>query len=105
MTPTQRSKKYLEAQGYRVAVVERWNSFARIRQDLYGIIDLLAMKDGEPLLAVQTTTTSNLVARMQKDPATVYQWQSTGNKFSFHGWAQRGPRGKRKTWTLDERTL
>ena len=54
MTPTQRSLKYLREQGYTVAIVERWNAFAKIRQDLFGFIDLLAIKPGETL-AVQTT--------------------------------------------------
>jgi hypothetical protein len=104
-SPTQRSKKYLEGLGYRVAIVERWNAFAKCRQDLFNIIDLLAMKDGEPLLAVQTTTTPHLVERMHKAPETVKTWESTGNRFVFHGWAERGARGKKKAWTLDERTL
>lgn len=105
MTPTQRSKKHLEALGYRVAIVERWNAFAKCRQDLFGVIDLLAMKQGSPLLAVQVTTTEHLPNRMHKDPETVRQWVSTGADMVFHGWAQRGPRGKRKVWTLDERRL
>ena len=33
MTPTQRSLKYLREQGYTVAITERWNPFARIRQE------------------------------------------------------------------------
>jgi len=105
MSPTQRSKKYLEGLGYRVAIVEKFNHFAKVRQDLYGIIDLLAMKAGEPLLAVQVTTTAHLTERMHKAPETVRDWESTGCRMRFHGWGQRGPRGKRKVWTLDERTL
>lgn len=104
-SPTQRSKKYLEGLGYRVAIVERWNAFAKCRQDLYGIIDLLAMKVGSPLLAVQVTTTAHLPERMRKDPATVSVWVSTGNQMVFHGWAERGAQGQKKVWTLDERTL
>lgn len=105
MSPTQRSKKHLESLGYEVAITEKWNAFAKIRQDLYGIIDILGMKDGEPLLAVQTTSTPNLVARMHKAPDKVKKWESTGNRFVFHGWGLKGPRGKKKQWTLDERTL
>jgi hypothetical protein len=47
MTPTQRSMAYLKKEGYRVAVVERWNPHARIRQDLFGVIDLLAIRLAE----------------------------------------------------------
>lgn len=100
MTPTARSKRYLEALGYRVAIVERWNPFAHIRQDLYQCIDLLAMKFGEPLLAVQVATTANVGKRIAKAGDTPGIWRSTGNLFEFHGWAKKGKRGKRKTWTL-----
>lgn len=105
ITPTQRSKKYLEGLGYRVAITEHWNAFAKCRIDLYNIIDLLAMKTGEPLLAVQVTTTAHLCERMAKAPETVKMWESTGNRLVFHGWAERGPKGQKKVWTLDERTL
>ena len=46
-SPTQLSLKKLREEGYIVAVVEHWNSFARIRQDLFGFIDLLALKGKE----------------------------------------------------------
>jgi hypothetical protein len=36
VTPTQRSLAYLRAEGWQVAIVERWNPHARIRQDLFG---------------------------------------------------------------------
>ena len=55
ISPLQRSKKLLEEQGYLVAIVERWNPWAKVRQDLFGIIDLLAIKYGKTL-AVQVTT-------------------------------------------------
>lgn len=89
--------------GYEVAIVEKWNHFAKIRQDLYGIADLLGMRVGEPLLAVQTTVTEKLPDRMRKNPEKVAKWLSTGNRFEFWGWSQRGARGKRKLWTLDKR--
>lgn len=56
-SPTQRSLAHLRSLGYRVAVVERWNPHARIRQDLFGVLDLLAVRDGE-ILGVQTTNAS-----------------------------------------------
>ena len=100
MSPTQRSKQYLEAQGYRVAIVEKWNQWAKVRQDLFGVADLLAMKPQAPLLAVQVTTTANLSTRIQKDPRTVQDWRSTGNRFEYHGWSKRGARGTRKLWQI-----
>ena len=86
-SPTERSLKKMRDDGYLVAVVERWNPHARIRQDLFGIIDLLGIKDGETL-AVQTTTLSNMKARILKiseSEATpiirLANW-----KIEVHGW-------------------
>ena len=64
-SPTQLSIKYLKDQGYTVAIVEHWNAFARIRQDLFGFIDIIALK-GNETLAVQTTTATNMSARVKK---------------------------------------
>jgi hypothetical protein len=37
MTPTARSLAHLKALGYEERVVEKWNPFAKIRQDLFGM--------------------------------------------------------------------
>ena len=42
-SPTQRSLKLLRDEGYTAQVVERWNPHARVRQDLFGVIDTAAM--------------------------------------------------------------
>ena len=65
MSPTQLSLKHLRSQGYLATVVEHFNAFAKVRQDLFGFADLLAIKDGMTL-AVQTTTASNMSARRTK---------------------------------------
>ena len=68
MTPTQRSLAYLRNEGYLVAIVEHWNPFARIRQDLFGFIDLLAIRRDETL-AVQVTA-SGVSSRVHKIEAS-----------------------------------
>lgn len=65
MSPTQRTLKALRDQGYRVAIVEKWNPHARIRQDLYGCIDVLAIGNSETR-AVQCTSLQNLNPRIEK---------------------------------------
>lgn len=65
MSPTQRSLKLLRERGYMVAITEKWNPHARIRQDLFGILDLVAIK-GDETLGVQTTTLGNVSARVDK---------------------------------------
>jgi hypothetical protein len=86
---TQRSKKYLEGQGYLVAVVEKWNPHARIRQDLFQIIDLLAIKEGETL-GVQTTSRSNMSSRARKiaEHENTPMVRKAGWAIHVHGWAK-----------------
>lgn len=86
-SPTQRSLMYLRAQGYRVAIVERWNPFARVRQDLFGVLDLLAVRDNE-ILGVQTTSGSNVAARLAKiaDAEAVPDLRRAGMRLEVHGW-------------------
>lgn len=101
MSPTARSLAHLRELGYRVQVVEKWNPFARIRQDLFGA-DILALKPGEPILAIQATSGPNVGSRIQKlqESGYAHLWQSAGATIEVWGWAKQGPRGCRKVWTL-----
>ncbi len=103
-SPTQRSKAKLQKDGYLVAITERWNSFTRIRQDLFGFIDLIALR-GNETLAVQTTSGANVSARIDKikslQAARVWL-ESPNRKIVVHGWRKVGARGKRKLWDCRE---
>jgi len=60
-SPTRRSLEHLRKAGAElVAVVERWNPHAKIRQDLFGVVDVLAIHGGDTI-AVQATSDSNVV--------------------------------------------
>lgn len=106
MSPLQRSIKHLRNQGYSVAIGEHWNHFARIRQDLFNFGDLL-VTNGDHVALVQVTTTGNMLARQKKIwSLPVHKiWLLSGGRIFVHGWAVRGPRGKRKVWTLEEREI
>lgn len=93
MTPAARSKKLLEERGYLVAVVEKWNPHARIRQDLFGFIDLLAIRDGETL-AVQSTSYGNVSSRVNKitDHDNLPAVRKAGWGLVVHGWRKVGNR-------------
>lgn len=97
MTPTQRSLAHLRREGYEVAIVEHWNSFIRRRQDLFGIIDLLAVREGETL-GVQTTSGSNVSARVRKiaEAAITPTLRKAGWTLHVHGW-RKGANGR---WAL-----
>tara|TARA_R110000851_G_scaffold93777_3_gene204164 strand:- start:1102 stop:1413 length:312 start_codon:yes stop_codon:yes gene_type:complete len=68
ISPTQRTLKKLRDSGDYplVAIVERWNAFAKIRQDLFGIIDLLAIDIKGNTVGIQVTSYSNVSARLKK---------------------------------------
>lgn len=91
MTPTQRSLEYLRDMGYHVTVVERWNPFAKIRQDLWGFVDLLCLRDSE-VKGVQVTSYSNLSARIKKisEHENVGIVRKAGIVLEVHGWRKRG---------------
>ncbi len=106
MSPTQRSLALLRKSWPLVEVTERWCHFSRRRKDLFGFCDIIAIHHDD-MLAIQTTSGSNVSARMEKikfNPNVVH-WLYTSAKnrrLVIQGWAKRGPRGKRKVWSCRE---
>ena len=91
-SPTQRSLALLRERGYLVAVVERWNPHAKIRQDLFGCLDLVALGEGQTL-GVQTTSggNGNVAERIRKiHSSEAYpRLQAAGWQLIVHGWRKR----------------
>jgi carbonic anhydrase len=85
-SPTQRSLEYLREQGYFCAIVEKWNSFTKQRQDLWGWCDILAIRENE-VLAVQVTSTgvAERIKKIQESP-TVALVRKAGIRIEVHGW-------------------
>ena len=98
-SPTTRSLAHLRERGYVVAVVERWNPYARIRQDLFGFGDLLALGDDEVII-VQTTSSANMAARIAKitEHPNLPAVRRAGIRIVVHGWRKSSA----GTWTLRE---
>lgn len=105
-SPTARSLALLRELGYTAKVVEHWNPYAKIRQDLFGV-DILALKPGEKVLVIQATTGSNHAARRMKllDAGFIELWTSAGARLEVWSWGKQGPRGGRKVWTARRETL
>jgi len=102
-SPTQRSLKLLRDRGFLPWVAEYYHAFSRRRVDLYGIIDIVAIKKEERgVLGVQTTVASAVSARIKKISASPAAriWVMAGNRIVIHGW--RKPTKTRKKWTLRE---
>lgn len=98
-SPTQRTLREMRKRGYLVAVTERWNPFAQIRQDLYGFIDVLCIKDDE-VVGVQATSGDNVAARCSKiaEHENVGIVRKAGIRILVHGW-RKNAAGR---WVLRE---
>jgi hypothetical protein len=86
-SPTQLSLAHLRKTCDAVQVVEKWNPHARIRQDLFGFIDILALR-GEETIAVQSTSWANVSSRARKiaESPLVGAVRDAGWRIIIHGW-------------------
>ena len=86
-TPSALSVELLKQRGYIVQKVEYWNPFARRRIDLFGCIDIVAIKHGE-ILGVQTTSWANVSSRLNKihESKEMLMWVKAGGQIEVHGW-------------------
>jgi hypothetical protein len=100
LTPTQLTLRHLRAEGWAlVEVVERWIPGANIRRDLFGFIDVIAVHENGNVLAVQSTSGSNVAARIRKiaEHPNLPHVRTAGWTILVHGWRKKGNR-----WTLRE---
>jgi hypothetical protein len=103
MSPTQRTLAHLRDGGCQlVQVVEKWNPHARIRQDLFGFVDVLAIRDGQTI-AVQTTSSSNISSRLKKiaDSESIAHIRKAGWTVLVHGWRKNS----KNRWVLTEKDI
>ena len=93
-SPTQRSLEYLREQGYHPEVVEKYNSFTRRKNDLWGWCDILAIKRDE-VLAVQTTSGDNVSSRVKKilESDLLPKVREANIRIVVHGW-RKGSNGR-----------
>jgi hypothetical protein len=100
-SPTARSLAHLRKTCQLVQVVERWNPHARIRQDLFGIIDILAIRDGETV-AVQSTSWSNTKSRINKmtESDALEHLRAAGWILLVHGW-RKNKKGRYEIKEID----
>jgi hypothetical protein len=108
ISATQRTLKEMRRLGYRTAIVEKWNPHAFVRQDLYGIIDVLGIK-ARKILGIQSTTRANTGAHVHKlledNRQALSDWLDAGGLFELWSWAKVGAKGKRKHWEVARRTF
>ncbi len=93
-SPTQLTLNKWRKAGYMAQVVEKWNPHAKIRQDLFGCIDVVAVGPGGTI-GIQSTSYSNVPARVRKIedmPDTVDILREAGWRLVVEGWRKPGHR-------------
>ena len=107
-SPTQRTLAALRDRGYIAQVVERFNPHAKIRQDLFGFIDIVAMGRGH-ILGVQATSTPNIGSRIDKivNEPKAKTWLESEGRIEVWGWKRYKNRvpGDRRWWRPTIRTV
>ena len=101
MSPTQRTIRQLKTQGVVCGIVERFNAHVGphgIRQDLFGIIDIIALDPQRGVVGIQACAGSGYSSHYQK--LTTERAQDTQNWLetpgtSLHIWAWRKIKKKR----------
>ena len=113
-SPTQRTLAYCKKLGRTSGIVEKWNSFIKIRQDLFGFIDIICIDKDKGIVAVQSTGSahSEHIKKLTVDrKEIVTEWLKSGAPLELISWRKvkkvRG--GKAMVWkpricdfTLDE---
>jgi hypothetical protein len=97
-----RTMGWLRDLGFTVGKTEQWLAFAKIRRDLFGFADVVAMKEGtEGILAVQTTHENFLDEhkKLMRTMKTVKLWLRCSNRILLVGWNKFwNAKGTRKRW-------
>lgn len=102
-TPTKVSLALLKKEGYVAEVVEHWIPKMNIRRDLFGIIDILAIKEGQfGAFGIQCTSKANISSRIKKAMSNpkILLWLKTGNTFEV--WGSYKENNK---WLIEKREL
>lgn len=106
-SPTSRTLQWCRDQGWDAGVVERWIPQARRRIDLFGFIDIIAIRSGVPgVVGIQATSGSNVASRVRKIQALAVhkRWLECGNEIWVVGWREvqwrrkDGTKAKRRRW-------
>ena len=97
MNLSQRSVLRLREEGYLVENVEKYNAFTKRRNDLFGVIDLLAIGPKETV-AIQVTSKGNMSSRIKKieESENLPLMLGAGWRILVHGWFKENNRWRVK---------
>lgn len=90
VSPTRRTLAWLRSHGYVADVVEQTLPRCFIKRDLFGCFDIVAVKTGAPILAVQTTSTRTAERTVKIEASgPARDWLLAGGSIEVHGWVKR----------------
>lgn len=89
-SPTQRSLAEMRKRGFDCAVVEHWNPHVGIRQDMFGVWDIVCIKPGA-IVFLQCTTDDNMSKRITKitEHDLIDSFRKCGAILLVQGWKKR----------------
>lgn len=92
-SPTQRSLAEMRGRGYDCAVVEHWNPHVGIRQDMFGVWDIVCLKPGA-IVFLQCTTDDHIAHRVAKitEHDLIDTFRKCGARLLVQGWKKRAGR-------------
>jgi hypothetical protein len=90
-SPTSTTLQRLRQYGYACDVAERFIAAVQRKKDLLGFADVVAVKAGEPILAVQATSLAHVGDRLKRCTARpeLHAWLKAGGRFLVMGWYLR----------------
>ena len=90
----QRTIALMNERGYKCDVVESYNAFTKRKKDMFGILDMVAIGNGESL-GIQMTSKSNMSSRIKKIQESEYlpELIRSGWRIIVIGWFKK-PNGR-----------
>ena len=101
--PTQRTLEACRSRGWLAGVVERFNHHTKLRHDLFGFIDIIAI-DGQPgAIGIQACGAGGHAAERLEKIRTecreaAARWLESGNRIQIWAWRKVGGAGRRQLW-------
>lgn len=98
--PGARTMEHMCKDGFTVAMVERWNPHAMVRQDMFGFCDIVAMRAGAGIIAVQACAMGSRTARIAKilaEPRAKI-WLQSGGRIQVFAWRKLTRGMVREKW-------
>ena len=90
MSPTERTLKLLRERGWAYAKCEYFNPWVKIRQDLFGLFDYIALDDKQGVCGVQISSYGDIkkhIVKMEANPI-LKEWVKRGNRALVIGWRE-----------------